>query len=63
MSQFIKVELMCGDRALGSYIDRPKNVNIMDLFDGMRPGEDSYRISVVEMTEEELAALPEFDGF
>lgn len=36
-----------------------------DLFDGMENEEigDEYAFEVIEMTEDELDSLPEFDGF
>ena len=47
-----------------SYIDEGTNINLLDLLDGSYPGEDEgYLVSIVEMTEEEFKALPEFDGF
>lgn len=47
-----------------SYIDIGTNINLLDLLDGSYSGEDEgYIISIVEMTEEEFKALPEFDGF
>ena len=48
-----------------SYIDKvDEAVNLADLLDGAYPGEDEgYLVSIVEMTEDEFKALPEFDGF
>ena len=46
------------------YIDEGKNINLLDLLDGSDSGKDEgYLVSIVEMTEEEFKALPEFDGF
>ena len=61
--RFIKIELMYKDKVQGSYIEKFGNVSISALTDGMEPGSDSYRISVVEMEEEEFYELPEFTGF
>ena len=63
MPKFVKIELFYGDDLQGGYIDRGGGISLADLIDGLEPGEDYYRISVVEMTDEELAALPEFNGF
>jgi len=63
MPHFAKIELFYGDESQGGYIDRGGAISLTDLIDGLEPGNDHYRISVVEMTDEELAALPEFDGF
>jgi len=63
MPRFVKIELMYGDSCQGGYIDDPENMSITDLIDGLEPGDDSYRISVVEMTKKEKAELPEFVGF
>ena len=63
MSKFTKIELFYGDNPQGGYIDQGRAISIVDLIDSLEPGNDYYRISVVEMTDEELAALPEFDGF
>ena len=48
-----------------SYIDDINTTaTLADLLDGAYPGEDEgYLVSIVEMTEEEFKALPEFDGF
>ena len=47
-----------------SYIDTGTNINLLDLLDGSYSGEDEgYLVSIVEMTEDEFKALPEFDGF
>ncbi len=63
MPRFVKIESMYGDSSQGGYIDDPENISITDLIDGLETGDDSYRISVVEMTEKEQAELPEFVGF
>jgi len=48
-----------------SYIDDiDTDIRLEELLDGAYPGEDEgYLVSIVEMTEEEFKALPEFDGF
>lgn len=61
--QFVKVELMYHDKKQGSYIDRIENIHPIDFMDGMEPGSDSYRLSIVEMSETEFEKLPEFMGF
>jgi len=61
--RFVKIELLYKDKAQGSYIDRINKVNLVDLLDGMEPGADSYRVSVIEMSKVEFEKLPEFIGF
>lgn len=61
--RFVKIELMYNDKKQGSYIDKINNVTIADLVDGMEPGSDSYRLSIVEMSDTEFEKLPEFMGF
>jgi hypothetical protein len=61
--KYAKIELFYGNESQGGYIDRSGDINLSDLIDGLEVGEDSYHISIVEMTKEELDALPEFDGF
>lgn len=61
--RFIKIASMYKNKEQGSYIDKIDNINITDLIDGMELGEDSYKISVVEMSETEFEKLPEFTGF
>lgn len=61
--RFVKIELMYKDKAQGSYIDGIKAVSLADLLDGMEPGTDSYRLSIVEMSAAEFKKLPEFMGF
>ncbi len=63
MMRLVKVELMHKGLPQGFYIDEINNVTILDLMDGMQPGGDSYRLSVVDMPEETFKALPEFTGF
>ena len=48
-----------------SCIDEINNApNLADLLDGAYPEEDEgYLVSIVEMTEDEFKALPEFHGF
>lgn len=47
-----------------SYIDEDRDISLFDLLDGAYPGEnEGYLVSIVEMTEEEFKALPEFAGF
>ena len=39
-------------------------MSIVDLLDGAEPGEENgYVVSIVEMTQEQYEALPEFIGF
>lgn len=59
--RFVKVKSVAQK---SSYIDREGNISLSDLLDGQPPGEsDGYLISIVEMTQEEFNALPEFAGF
>jgi len=61
--EFIKITLMYKDREQGSYYDRiDNNMNLADLIDGME-GDDSYNLSIVEMSEVDYENLPEFQGF
>ena len=61
MAEFIKIKSV-GQGS--SYIDRLEDVSLRDLFDGADTGEgNGYLISLVEMTEEDFGALPEFQGF
>ena len=46
-----------------SYIDIGTNINLLDLLDGSYSGDEGYLVSIVEMTEKQFKALPEFDGF
>lgn len=61
--EFIKITLMYKDREQGSYYDRIDNMDLADLIDGMEQGDDSYNLSIVEMSEVEYENLPEFQGF
>lgn len=61
--RFVKVELMYRDKPQGSYINKINEMSLTDLLDGMEPGTDSYKVSVVEMSEAEHEKLPEFMGF
>lgn len=56
------VEVRCSEQ--GSYYMQPvENPLIMaDLFDGASVGR-KYTLKLVEMTQAEYDALPEFDGF
>lgn len=64
MPKFVQIELFYGDESQGGYVERESRaISLADLIDGLEPGDDYYRVSVVEMTDEELAALPEFNGF
>lgn len=44
------------------YIDKMDAIGLHDLFDGAGIGEE-YVLELVDMTEEEFNALPEFTGF
>lgn len=60
--RYIKVKSVCQ----GSYyIDDPDSTcTLSELLDGAYPGEDEgYNVSIIEMTDEEFKALPEFTGF
>jgi len=61
--RYIKIEAYWKNWPQGSYIDKIENISLADLIDGLAPGDDSYRISVVVMSEEAFKALPEFTGF
>ena len=64
MPLYVKIERFCGDQFEGSYIDPLKRFDGYALFDGAEPDEDeSYRLSLLKMSEEEFEALPEFNGF
>ena len=60
--RYIKVELFNQEQSMGSYICEPPQA-----FDGIYPAEldegDSYKLTSVMMTQEELDALPEFTGW
>lgn len=62
--EFIKVELLYSGESQGSYIERPENIpDIMKHeLEGLAEG-DSYKLTKLEMTEEEFTSLPEFQGF
>ena len=55
--KYLKIELMYGDQSQGSYLepaDRPAFIEVEN---------DTYKISLVKMTEKEFKALSEFTGF
>ena len=63
MKRFIKIKAVSQGTF---YIQSPDEpiMSIVDLLDGAEPGEENgYVISVVEMTQEQYEALPEFIGF
>lgn len=62
MPEFIKIQLMENGKSAGSYIERSERVDVADLFDGAAPGEQ-YLLTLIEMSEQDYAALPEFMGF
>lgn len=63
MKRFIKIKSV----SQGSfYIQSPDEpiMSIVDLLDGAEPGEENgHVVSIVEMTQEQYEALPEFIGF
>lgn len=60
--KYAKIELFYKNKRQSGYIENPEKISFSGLMDGLEPGDDSYRISVVEMTEEEYEALPEYLG-
>lgn len=64
MPKYIKVQIASNGKAEpgGGYIDPAGRISLDDLFDGSEYG-DQYILTLVEMTEEEHKALPEFTGF
>ena len=61
--RYAKVELFYDDESQGGYVNKSERLDLSELIHEGEVGHDSYRITIVEMTEEEIAALPEFDGF
>ena len=63
MKRFIKIKSVSQGTF---YIQSPDEpiMSIVDLLDGAEPGEENgYVVSIVEMTQEQYEALPEFIGF
>ena len=62
--EFIKVELLYDGQSQGSYIERPETIPdiIKYELEGIAEG-DSFKLTKVEMTEQEFSDLPEFTGF
>lgn len=59
-TRFVKIKSLSQG---SSYIERFRDLhNIVDMMEAAPEG-DGYEIVVVEMTEEEFEAMPEFDGF
>jgi len=59
----IRITAMHKDKPQGSYIETPGEFDIKSLLEGLEPGEDSYKLEIVEMTLDEYNKLPEFTGF
>lgn len=63
MKRFIKIKSVSQGSFYIQSSDEPI-MSIVDLLDGAEPGEENgYIVSVVEMTQEQYEALPEFIGF
>ena len=61
--KFAKISLLYKGESQGSYIEN-LNVDLDAILGGSEPGAgESYLIECVEMTQEEVDALPEFMGW
>lgn len=54
---FLKIELMCGGKSQGSYIEP------LDKPVPLHAENDEFKLSLVRMSKKEYAKLPEFTGF
>ena len=63
MKRFIKIKAVSQGTFYIQSLDEPI-MSIVDLLYGAEPGEENgYVVSIVEMTQEQYEALPEFIGF
>lgn len=55
--KYLKIELMYGNQSQGSYVEPINKPAFIEVEN------DTYKISLMKMTEKEFKALPEFAGF
>ena len=60
--EYMKVELLYSGQSQGSYISELSKLEMESECEGLAVG-DAFLLTKVEMTEEELNAMPEFMGF
>jgi len=60
--EFIEVQLFYGDQSQGSYISEVSQLEMISECENLAVG-DSFKLTKIEMTQEEKDALPEFQGF
>ena len=63
MMTVFRVTYFDGNDDRGCFHTKFPDLDIPALLEGMEPGDGSYRIQAVKMTDEELESLPEFEGF